>query len=211
MRVLYHFPQSPFSRRTRMVLAEKGLEVELRDARSDAAVHAEAKRLSPGGTLPVLVDDDGFVLADSGAIAAYAEALVPEPRLFPRGEATRLVHVAMAACDAALTNFIDVATRYHTLADSPAYAEVAREMIGRGQRSLDHLGALVGDRETIDPGGFGVADIWATTTVSWLERLPSRRGESPNLDRLNALGWTVPPNLPAYAARHRERKSFPIG
>lgn len=210
MRVLYQFPQSPFSRRTRMVLAEKGIEVELRDARSDAAVHAEAKRLSSGGTLPVLVDEDGFVLADSGAIAAYAEALVPEPRLFPRGEATRVVHTAMAACDAALTNFIDVATRYHTLADSPGFAEVSAEMVGRGQRCLDHLGTLVGARETIDPGGFGVGDIWIATTISWLERLPARRGESANIDRLLSLGCRVPANLPAYAARHRERKSFPL-
>lgn len=194
-----------------MVLAEKGVEVELRDARGDAALHAEAKALSPGGTLPVLVDDDGFVLADSGAIAAYAEALVPEPRLFPRGSATRLVHTAMAACDAALTHFIDIATRYHTLADSPGYGDVAREMVGRGQRSLDHLGTLVGDHHTIDPGGFGVADVWATTTVSWLERLPSRAGESANIDRILALGWRLPANLPAYAARHRERKSFPVG
>jgi glutathione S-transferase len=193
-----------------MFLAEKGLEVELREARGNPAHNEAARALSAGGTLPVFVDDEGFVIADSTAIAGYLEAIAPEPRLYPRGEATRVVFAAMAQCDTALTHIIDLATRYHPLSDSAGFEAIKTEMLGRAQRSLDALGALVGDRETLDPAGFGIGDIWATTTVSWLDKLPARRGENANIDRLLTLRWEVPASLSRYAAVHRGRASFPV-
>ncbi|HEV3191381.1 MAG TPA: glutathione S-transferase N-terminal domain-containing protein, partial [Polyangiaceae bacterium] len=70
MRILYHFTHSPFARRVRLALAHKGLDVELREGRDNPASMAEARRLVPLKTLPVLVDGDQ-VLGDSTAITRW--------------------------------------------------------------------------------------------------------------------------------------------
>jgi glutathione S-transferase len=218
VRVLYHFPQSPFSRRTRFFLAEKGIDVELRDARADASHHADAKRLSPLGTLPVFVDDDGGVLGDSLVIAAYAERLVPTPSLFPGGGSTpadvRLVWQTLASCDAALTHLVDVATRYHAIAAVDEGAAVQATMLARAKGALDDLARVAesvrGDqRATIDAAGFGIADIWLTSLGLWLGQLPKRQGESANIDRLLALGVRLPPAILAFAEIHAARPTCP--
>jgi glutathione S-transferase len=58
-RVLYQFPLSPFSRRTRLALAHKSLSVELRDGRTSPELVDEARALVPLRTFPVLVEADG--------------------------------------------------------------------------------------------------------------------------------------------------------
>lgn len=220
VRILYHFPQSPFSRRARFFLAEKGIEVELRDARGDATHHEQAKRLSPMSTLPVLVDDDGAVLGDSFAIAAYAERLVPSPRLFPGPESApsdvRAVWQSVALCDAALTHIVDVGTRYHSLFDGAGDggAAVREAMVGRAVGAIDELSRVIGQRDvlgrqTIDAAGFGIADIWITSLALWLDRLPARRGESANIDRILDLGVTLPVAVARFAKAHADRPTCP--
>jgi glutathione S-transferase len=218
VRVLYHFPQSPFSRRTRFFLNEKSLDVALRDARGDAAHHAEAKRLSPLGTLPVLVDEDGAVLGDSLVIAAYAERIAPEPRLFPGPLSSpadvRAVWQTLALCDAVLTHIVDVATRYQVILESPGGAAVHATMLSRATGALAELDALVvgvdqAGRSTIDPAGFGIADIWLTSLGIWLDRLPARKGESANIDRILALGVGVPRAIVSFAEVHAARPTCP--
>src|SRR5689334_7580306 len=76
MRVLYHFPMSPFSRRVRLSLAHKALPIELRDARADPALLAEARKYSGMKTIPVL-HDESLWLSDSTAISRYLDAAHP--------------------------------------------------------------------------------------------------------------------------------------
>jgi glutathione S-transferase len=76
-RILYHYNASTFSRRARLALAHKEIDVLLRDPRADATFVGEAERLTPIRTLPVLVDE-GRVIADSGAIAMYLDLAYPE-------------------------------------------------------------------------------------------------------------------------------------
>jgi len=56
MHKLYHFPLSPFSRKVRLVLAEKKIEVELVEERYWEE-RADFMRLNPGGQIPVLRTD----------------------------------------------------------------------------------------------------------------------------------------------------------
>ena len=80
MRVLYHQSLSPFCRKVRIALAEKKLEFELRPEPVWER-RAEFLALNPAGDLPVLVESDGAVLADSQAIVEYLEETAPEPPL----------------------------------------------------------------------------------------------------------------------------------
>jgi glutathione S-transferase len=74
---LYGAPQSPFVRKARIVLEEKGLAY---------TVEPLVPGLHPLGKMPVLVDGD-VVVPDSSVIAAYLERKHPAPRLYPEAPA----------------------------------------------------------------------------------------------------------------------------
>lgn len=83
MRVLYHVPLSPPCRKVRLVLAEKRLDFTLQEEPVWDR-RAGFLALNPAGEVPVLVDLDGSVLADSQAIVEFIEETVPDPPLLGR-------------------------------------------------------------------------------------------------------------------------------
>lgn len=90
---LYYMPLSPFSRKIRLVLAEKRLDVEL-VVEYPWERRLDYLRQNPSGKVPML-KDDGLVLADSAAIFEYLEEVYPAVPLLPvdapgRAEARRL-------------------------------------------------------------------------------------------------------------------------
>lgn len=70
---LHGVPQSPFVRKVRIALEEKGLSYEL---------HDPVPGQHPMGKMPVLCDGD-LVVPDSSVICAYLEKQRPSPRLYP--------------------------------------------------------------------------------------------------------------------------------
>jgi glutathione S-transferase len=81
MRVVYGINASPFVRKVRVFLAEKGLEYEL-DPVIPGQAPPEYKQMSPLGKVPAYRDGDR-TLCDSSIICAYIERTAPEPRLYP--------------------------------------------------------------------------------------------------------------------------------
>jgi len=73
---------SPFVRKVRTVLVEKGVAYELIPANPFEKSEAFLAR-SPLGRIPALEDEQGRSLADSSVIAEYIEERFPEPPLFP--------------------------------------------------------------------------------------------------------------------------------
>lgn len=73
---------SPFVRKVRVVLAEKGLDYELNPV-VPFGVSEEFKKISPLGKIPVLELDDGRVVNDSSVICDYLEHVHPKPALYP--------------------------------------------------------------------------------------------------------------------------------
>ncbi len=95
MRTLYHLPLSPYSRKVRLVLAEKRLPFDLRTEKAWER-RAEYLELNPAGTVPTLVEDNGLAIPDSGVICEYLEEAYPDTPLLghtlaERVEARRLV------------------------------------------------------------------------------------------------------------------------
>lgn len=77
---LYHYPFCPPAHRVRLALGYKGLAPEVvAPAYSDAETPVA---LAGRKELPVYVDDDGSVVADSTAILRHLEARHPDPPLF---------------------------------------------------------------------------------------------------------------------------------
>ena len=71
---------SPFVRKVRVVLAEKGIAYE-HDPMAPFGVSDEYKLMHPLGKVPVLTDGDK-VLPDSSAICVYLEKTQADPALY---------------------------------------------------------------------------------------------------------------------------------
>lgn len=78
---IYSDPRSPDSHRVRMVLAEKGITVEILDA-DPSDPGEEVLELNSYGSLPTLVDRD-LVLYESRIIMEYLDERFPHPPLLP--------------------------------------------------------------------------------------------------------------------------------
>src|SRR5215813_8703023 len=84
---LYDGGRAPNPRRVRVFLAEKGItvateQIDLGALQQKSAAFAS---INPIQRVPVLVLDDGTVIAESIAICRYFEALNPDPPLFGIG------------------------------------------------------------------------------------------------------------------------------
>jgi glutathione S-transferase len=208
MRTLYHYQFSPFSRRTRLALAHKGLTAELREGRADADALAALRTTVPFRTIPVLVEE-GRAMGDSTAIAHWLDAAYPDaPRLWPGGEDAAEVLQAATLVDVFLNNTIDVGTRYYPLRGDPAWDGVKTEMIGR---ALEALAALVKrasslGRPTFAKSGWSAADMWLLTMVLWVESWPARAPTTKNIAQLTTLGIALPAELSRWADAHRARE-----
>lgn len=84
---LYDHSGALNTRRVRIFLAEKGVEVPLVTVSLEDGEHREPAFLAknPLGALPVLELDDGTILTESIAICRYIEDLHPTPVLFGEG------------------------------------------------------------------------------------------------------------------------------
>ncbi|MBS2020219.1 MAG: glutathione S-transferase family protein [Deltaproteobacteria bacterium] len=207
--ILYHFPTSPFARRVRLVLAHKGLDAELRDARAETAHMAEVTRLHPLGTVPVLVDGQR-VVCDSAAICRYVDHCKPSPAIFSEGLDGVLETELVALADRVITTLVDLALRYEPLTRDPGFEAVRAEHVkGKAQRALDRIAETATARAApgtpLFGGRWSFADITCVTLSLWLEGLPARAVTFPLAKRMLDLGWTLPPALAAWAAPFRAR------
>ncbi len=86
---LFATQTSPYARKVRMVLIEKGIAcdvewVDLRASDHPALAH------NPLGKIPVLLRDDGEPIYDSTVIVQFLEQLRPDPALIPHDSEGRL-------------------------------------------------------------------------------------------------------------------------
>jgi glutathione S-transferase len=88
---LLQSPTSPYARKVRMAILEKGLTAKVAlVAASPAGAEADMIRTAnPLGKVPCLVLDDGRGLYDSPVICEYLDGLAPSPVLIPRDGAAR--------------------------------------------------------------------------------------------------------------------------
>lgn len=82
MSIVHGINASPFVRKVRIALKEKGIDYTL-DPVIPLNVSAEYKKISPLGKVPVYTTDDGHHIPDSSVIIAYLERIKPQPALYP--------------------------------------------------------------------------------------------------------------------------------
>jgi glutathione S-transferase len=177
---LYDFARAPSPRRARILLAEKGIahETVIVDLASGEQRGDAFRAINPRLTVPALALDDGNVLTDNAAIAAWAEAEQPAPPLFGT---TPLEKAAIASWNARIEGegFMAIAEAMRNSAPAMAnralpgpvdYAqipELAERGMARFAAFLDVLDAQLAANIYIAGASFSVADITAVVAIDF--------------------------------------------
>ena len=198
--VLYDCATAPSPRRARILLAEKGLAhttVQV-DLRSGEQLSEAYRLVNPQCTVPALRTEDGLVLADNAAIAAYLEARHPEPPLLGRTPAEkaqvaswqwRVEFEGLMAVAEALRNG-SPAMAQRALPGPVNYAqipELAQRGLLRVQQFFQTLETQLAAHPFVAGPAFSIADITAVVAVDFARVVKQKPGEAhPHLQRWRA-------------------------
>lgn len=174
MRILYHYPLCPYSRKIRLILAEKKLDFILELEKFWEKKEAFLK-LDHGGQIPVLIELNGSILADSGAIAEYLEEAYPEWSLIGEGLAQRAEVRRLAywfddrfGQDISKRLLMEKHIKRYlpsSSANGPD-SNVIRQAKNIIHRHLDYISWLVDRRNWLAGDNFSLADIAAAAHLS---------------------------------------------
>ena len=200
MLTLYDCATAPSPRRARMVLAEKGIthhtvQVDLRTSEQMGETY---RAINPQCTVPALRTEEGLVLTDNAAIAAYLEARYPQPPLMgitPEDKAEiaswqwRVEFEGLAAIAEALRNS-SPAMANRALPGPVDYAQIP-ELAQRGQARVQQFFAVLNERLAgrgfIAANQFSIADITAVVAVDFARVVKVKPGDQhPHLVRWRA-------------------------
>jgi glutathione S-transferase len=185
MKLLGSVP-SPYTRKVRIVLAEKKIdcEFEIADVRENDRAVADR---NPLGKVPTLLLDDGTPLYDSRVIVEFLDAVSPLARLIPEENGDR---VAVRRWEALADGCLDAGLliRYETLRPKKERSKAwSEKQTAKLQRGLAAIAAEIGDRAWCHGDRYTLADIAVGACLGWVEfRKPGGvdwRGEHPNLGR----------------------------
>lgn len=198
---VYGHPASTCTRKVLCLLAEKGVNAEfvMVDIMKGASKTAEHLARHPFGVVPVLEDDDGFVLYESRAILRYLDAKLEGTSLSPKSLQDR----------GRMEQWISVEQSYFSPGAMKAILEVFfapmkgstpdPEVIAKGKaeaaKALDVIERALVGKEYL-AGDFSLADI---TYAPYLQYLFDTKAGDIIAER---------PNVSAWATRVLERASW---
>jgi glutathione S-transferase len=190
MITLYDCATAPSPRRARILLAEKGVthETILVDLRTGEQMSEAFRRVNPQCTVPALRTEEGVVLTDNAAIAAYVEARYPQPALLgitPLEKAEiaswnwRVEFEGLLAIAEALRNS-SPAMANRALPGPHDYAQIP-ELAARGVARVQNFFAMLDERlqgrDFIATERFSIADITAVVAVDFARVVKVKPGE----------------------------------
>jgi len=177
---------SPYTRKVRVVLAEKRMECEfVVDAPNTD--NSTVIQYNPLGKIPVLVLDDESTLFDSRVIAEYLDNASPGNRLIPEEKRPRIqVRRWEALADGCTDAAVAVVMEKRRPAEQQSPEWISRQQ-GKVDRALQMMADDLAAKTWCTGDFFTLADIAVGCCLAWLELrwpdLPWRRNH-PNLARL---------------------------
>lgn len=188
---LYDYTPAPSPRRIRILLAEKGIEVETEQV--DLGVRAQFedayRAVNPRCTVPALQLDDGQVLCDTASITRYVEEVYPDPPMMGRDPMEKaLVAEWLARTEWDGLSAVMEGLRNHSkffktaaLTGPDAYTQIP-ELAERGRARAQRYYDVLDERLAVSPylagDAFSVADIAAWIFVefsSWVKLEPGEQ------------------------------------
>lgn len=180
MITLYDASTAPSPRRARILLAEKDLDHETVsvDLRKNEQLGEAYRKINPLCTVPALRTEDGLLLTDNAAIAAYIDDRYPNPPLLGATPAERADVASwnwriefeglMAIADALRNSTPSMVGRASPgPVNYPQISELAQRGFARVQQFFVTLNEHLADRAFIATERFSVADITAVVAVDF--------------------------------------------
>ncbi len=188
---------SPYTRKVRVVLAEKKIDYQfvLEDVWSaDTQIH----QFNPLGKVPCLVMDDGGALFDSRVIAEYADTLSPVARLIPPSGRER---VEVRCWEALADGLLDAALMLRIEHTQRTPEQRSETWLARQNHKIDDaLKAMsqgLADKTWCNGNHLTLADIAVGCALAYLDF------RQPQIDWRERHA-----NLAAFYARMEKRPSF---
>jgi glutathione S-transferase len=160
-------PLSPYSRKVRVVLAEKKIECGMEQVDVQPVENA-ANAHNPLGKIPTLVLDDGTALYDSRVIVEFLDSVSPISRLIPDGTRDR---VAVRRWEALADGVLDAGllVRYESVRDKKEQSKAwVDKQLARMHRGMAQLSAELGEKTWCHSDRYSLADIAVGCCLGWL-------------------------------------------
>src|SRR5262245_52022001 len=159
---------SPFTRKVRVVLAEKKIEYEF-EVENPWKADTAVPKFNPLGKVPVLVLDDGTALFDSRVIVAFLDSASPLTRLIPADTRERVdVRRWEALADGVLDAGVAARLENQREAKTRNTAWVDRQM-GKVRSGLASMGATLAEKPWCSGSGDSLADVATGVCLGWLD------------------------------------------
>jgi glutathione S-transferase len=189
-------PTSPYTRKARVVLAEKRIDYDfVIDVPYDAATAVQ--EYNPLGKVPVLLLDDGNTIFDSRVIVEYLDNASPVTKLLPEDTRHR---IQTRRWEALADGCTDAAVAIVMEKRRPAalqYEEWIARQQGKVERALLVMSEDLGNRTWCCGDFFNLSDVAVGCSLGFLDL------------RLPELDWrAVYPNLAKLAEKLAQRASF---
>lgn len=194
---------SPYARKIRILLAEKGIDCAFEEAVPNAQ-DSPIPALNPLGKVPVLVRDDGSVLFDSPLILEWLDRSKPPLLLPPDGEERWQVLLWQALADGMMDASVLLMTELRRAPEHRSRSALDHQA-GKVARAMDYANArirgdcLVGER-------FSLADIALGSALdyvdfrnphAWREQRPALADWHATVAARASFAATRPPGLVA--------------
>ena len=200
MRSLYHHPIHALSRTARVMLAEKALPFEPVVERPWER-RTDFLKLNPAAEVPVLVEEDGTVVAGGLAVIEYLEEAYPDTPLLPReiaarAEVRRVADWFLNKFDREVTeNLVGEKLIKRLSGQGHPFAPAIRAGLANVTYHLDYIAFLSERRPWLAGSVFTLADIAAAAQLSCL-------------DYIDNVPWDRSPEAKDWYARIKSRPSF---
>ncbi|CAO3418546.1 glutathione S-transferase family protein [Azospirillum endophyticum] len=200
MRTLYHHPIHALSRTARVMLAEKALPFEPVVERPWER-RTDFLKLNPAAEVPVLVEEDGTVVAGGLAVIEYLEEAYPDTPLLPReiaarAEVRRVADWFLHKFEREVAeNLVGEKLIKRLSGQGHPFAPAIRAGLANVTYHLDYIAFLSERRPWLAGPAFTLADIAAAVQLSCL-------------DYIDNVPWDRSPEAKDWYARIKSRPSF---
>lgn len=189
---------SPYVRKVRIMLAEKGVDFEFTND-PPFSPDTRVARVNPLGKVPALILDDGFILFDSRVIVEYLDdhGATGSARLIPASGTERL---RVKRWEVLADGIIDACVAIYLERKRPE-SQQSQDWMERQQKKIDQglqaASADLGDRAWCEGAAMTLADIALGCAFGYLDA------------RFPEVKWRdTYPNLVRLASKLAERQSF---
>jgi glutathione S-transferase len=159
---------SPYTRKVRIVLAEKKIDYDF-EIDNPWKADAKAAKLNPLGKVPALLLDDGRTLFDSRVIVGFLDNASPIARLVPAENRERVeVRRWEALADGVLDAGVLARLENQREAKLRSAQWIERQM-GKVHAGLAAMDSELDDKPWCVGNGYSLADIAVGVCLGWLD------------------------------------------